>query len=150
MRGFCRQLAMCSAITCQVSRHSSHVRRNIWAMHNSLFYFLTVSYNKRPIIIIIIITTIIIIIIFLSICLSACLPACPSIYLSACPSVRPSVHPSVRPSVYLSIYPCCSQLEHRASVKRFVPLQFLNLSVSVGLLGRGSARRKVATYRNTE
>jgi hypothetical protein len=28
-------------------------------------------------------------------------------------------------------------LEHRASVKRFVSLQFLNLGQSVGLLGRG-------------
>jgi hypothetical protein len=31
---------------------------------------------------------------------------------------------------------CCSQLEHRASVKRFVSLQFLNLTHSVRLLGR--------------
>jgi hypothetical protein len=30
----------------------------------------------------------------------------------------------------------CSHLEHRASVKRFVSLQFLNLRHSVGLLGR--------------
>jgi hypothetical protein len=36
----------------------------------------------------------------------------------------------------LSIYSCCSHLEHRASVKRFVSLQFLNLRQSVGLLGR--------------
>jgi hypothetical protein len=34
------------------------------------------------------------------------------------------------------IYSCCSHLEHRASVKRFVSLQFLNLRHSVGLLGR--------------
>jgi hypothetical protein len=34
------------------------------------------------------------------------------------------------------LYSCCSHLEHRASVKRFVSLQFLNLSHSVGLLGR--------------
>jgi hypothetical protein len=32
---------------------------------------------------------------------------------------------------------CCSQLEHRACVKRFFSLQFLNLRQSVGLLGRG-------------
>jgi hypothetical protein len=32
---------------------------------------------------------------------------------------------------------CCSHLEHRASVKRFVSLQFLNLRESVGLLGQG-------------
>jgi hypothetical protein len=31
---------------------------------------------------------------------------------------------------------CCSHSEHRASVKRFVSLQFLNLRQSAGLLGR--------------
>jgi hypothetical protein len=31
-------------------------------------------------------------------------------------------------------------------VKRFVPLQFLNLRQSVGLLDGGSFRRKAATY----
>jgi hypothetical protein len=34
-------------------------------------------------------------------------------------------------------YFCCSHLEHRASVKRFGSLQFLNLGQSVGFLGRG-------------
>jgi hypothetical protein len=34
------------------------------------------------------------------------------------------------------VYSCCSHLEHRASVKRFVSLQFINLRHSVGLLGR--------------
>jgi hypothetical protein len=34
------------------------------------------------------------------------------------------------------LYSYCSHLEHRASVKRFVSLQFLNLRHSVGLLGR--------------
>jgi hypothetical protein len=34
------------------------------------------------------------------------------------------------------VYFCCFHLEHRASVKRFVSLQFLNLRHSVGLLGR--------------
>jgi hypothetical protein len=34
------------------------------------------------------------------------------------------------------VYSCCSHLEHRASVKRFVSLQFLNLRQSVGLLAR--------------
>jgi hypothetical protein len=34
------------------------------------------------------------------------------------------------------VYSCCSHLEHRTSVKRFVSLQFLNLRHSVGLLGR--------------
>jgi hypothetical protein len=33
-------------------------------------------------------------------------------------------------------YSCCSHLEHKASVKPFVSLQFLNLRQSVGLLGR--------------
>jgi hypothetical protein len=37
----------------------------------------------------------------------------------------------------ISVHPRCSHLEHRASVKRFVSLQFLNLRQSVGLLGRG-------------
>jgi hypothetical protein len=31
---------------------------------------------------------------------------------------------------------CCSHLEHKTSVKRFVSLQFLNLRHSIGLLGR--------------
>jgi hypothetical protein len=34
------------------------------------------------------------------------------------------------------VYSCCSHLEPRASVKRFVLLQFLNVRHSVGLLGR--------------
>jgi hypothetical protein len=34
------------------------------------------------------------------------------------------------------VYFCCSHLQHRASVKRLVSLQFLNLRHSVGLLGR--------------
>jgi hypothetical protein len=38
---------------------------------------------------------------------------------------------------FLFFYSCCSHLEHRASAKRFVSLQFLNLRQSVGLLGRG-------------
>jgi hypothetical protein len=38
-------------------------------------------------------------------------------------------------SIYLSIYPCCFHLQNRASVKRFVPLQILNLRQSIGLLG---------------
>jgi hypothetical protein len=35
-----------------------------------------------------------------------------------------------------SLYSCCSHLEHRASVKHFVSLQFLNLRQSVRLFGR--------------
>jgi hypothetical protein len=34
------------------------------------------------------------------------------------------------------VYSCCSHLEQRATVKRFVSLQFLNLRRSVGFLGR--------------
>jgi hypothetical protein len=51
-------------------------------------------------------------------------------------------------SIYLSffLYSCCSHWEHRASVKRFVSLQFLNPRQSVGLLGRRSAHRKAAIY----
>jgi hypothetical protein len=44
-------------------------------------------------------------------------------------------------------------LEHRASVKRFVALQFLNLRQSVGLLRRGispSQGRYLTNTRNTE
>jgi hypothetical protein len=36
----------------------------------------------------------------------------------------------------LCLYSCCFHLEHKASVKRFVPLKFLNRRQSVGLLGR--------------
>jgi hypothetical protein len=38
---------------------------------------------------------------------------------------------------YLSIYSWCSHMEHRACVKCFVSLQFLDLRQSVGLLGWG-------------
>jgi hypothetical protein len=44
---------------------------------------------------------------------------------------------SIYLSIYLPIYSCCSHLEHRASVTRFVSFQFLNLRQSVGLPGRG-------------
>jgi hypothetical protein len=59
-----------------------------------------------------------------------------------------SIHLSIHLSIYLPIclslclyiyiyfYSCCSHLKHRASVKRFVSLQFLNLRQPVGLLGR--------------
>jgi hypothetical protein len=36
----------------------------------------------------------------------------------------------------LYLHSCCSHSEHRISVKRFVSLQFLNLTQSVGLRGR--------------
>jgi hypothetical protein len=38
--------------------------------------------------------------------------------------------------IWWLVYSCCSHSENRASVKRFVSLQFLNLRHSVGLLGR--------------
>jgi hypothetical protein len=38
---------------------------------------------------------------------------------------------------FFFFYSCSSDLEHRASVKRFVSLHFLNLKPSIGLLGRG-------------
>jgi hypothetical protein len=38
---------------------------------------------------------------------------------------------------FFFFYSCCSHLEHRASMKCFVSLQFLNVRHSVGFLGRG-------------
>jgi hypothetical protein len=97
--------------------------------------------------------------IYLSVCLSVYLSIYLSIYLpvqsttdhcrSRCKGreglplihslIRLSVCLSVCLSIYLSIYlsSCCSHLENRVSVKRFVSLQFLNMGQSVGLLGRG-------------
>jgi hypothetical protein len=43
----------------------------------------------------------------------------------------------VQVRAWFFFYSYCFHLEHRASVKRFVSLQFLNLRQSVGLLGRG-------------
>jgi hypothetical protein len=64
---------------------------------------------------------------------------------------RISQPPSTVPSSDLSIYSCCSQLVHRAFVKRFVSLQFLNLRQSVGLLGRGfSPSQSRYVHTNTE
>jgi hypothetical protein len=54
-----------------------------------------------------------------------------------CSTRVPKNVPFILSDIYLSIYSCCSHFEHRASVKRFVSLQFLNLRQSVGLLGRG-------------
>jgi hypothetical protein len=48
--------------------------------------------------------------------------------------------------VCMHAYSCCAHLEHRASAKCFVSLQFLNLRQSVGLFGRGSDRRNAVTY----
>jgi hypothetical protein len=39
-------------------------------------------------------------------------------------------------SLFIYLCSCCSHLEHRASVKRFVSIQFPNLRQSVGPLGR--------------
>jgi hypothetical protein len=49
-------------------------------------------------------------------------------------------------SISIYLYSYCSHLEHRASVKRFVSLQFLNPRQSVGLLGWGSAHWKATHY----
>jgi hypothetical protein len=49
--------------------------------------------------------------------------------------LRTSLHDLISSSSSSSS--CFSHLEHRASVKRFVSLQFLNLIQSVGLFGRG-------------
>jgi hypothetical protein len=67
----------------------------------------------------------------LSICLSVYL-----IYLSICLSL--SVCPPVR-----YVHPCCSHLEHRAFVKRFVSFQVLNFRQSVGLLGRTGQHKHI-------
>jgi hypothetical protein len=45
--------------------------------------------------------------------------------------------PSHLPWLDHSIFSCCSHLQHRASVKRLVSLQFLNLRKLVGPLGWG-------------
>jgi hypothetical protein len=50
-------------------------------------------------------------------------------------SIHSSIHPSIHPSIYL--YSCSSHLENKASVKRFLSLQFLNRRQSIWLLGRG-------------
>jgi hypothetical protein len=49
--------------------------------------------------------------------------------------IHPNPFKTIYLSIYLSIYSCCSNLEHKASVKHFVSLQFLNFRQSVGLLG---------------
>jgi hypothetical protein len=54
--------------------------------------------------------------------------------------LTPHIHTHILEYVFFFFfffYSCCSHLEHRASGKRFVSLQFLNLRHSVGLLGRG-------------
>jgi hypothetical protein len=53
-------------------------------------------------------------------------------------------------TTYSLSLPSCPHLEYRTSVKRFFSFQFLNFRKSIGLLGRGSARRKAAVYTNTE
>jgi hypothetical protein len=55
---------------------------------------------------------------------------------------------------FFFLYSCCSHLEHSASVKRFVSLQFLNLRQSAGLLvwgisqsqGRYLTQTKIHTF----
>jgi hypothetical protein len=50
------------------------------------------------------------------------------------------------PSIYLSSYPCCSNLQHWASVKRLFHFNFLILHIRYDSLDGGSARRKAAAY----
>jgi hypothetical protein len=49
-------------------------------------------------------------------------------------------------TLLLLLLPFWLPLEHVASMKLSVPLQFLNLGQSVGLLGRGSAHPRTSTY----
>jgi hypothetical protein len=51
---------------------------------------------------------------------------------------------------FFLFYSCCTHLEHRTSVKRFVSLQFLNLRQSVGLLGQGisPSQTQIETHRH--
>jgi hypothetical protein len=44
---------------------------------------------------------------------------------------------SLTSDLFLFFYSCCSNLEHRASVKRFVSSQFLNLRHWLVLIGWG-------------
>jgi hypothetical protein len=55
-----------------------------------------------------------------------------------------TIHSFVHPSIFLLLL-----LEHRASVKRFVSLQFLNLKQSVEFLGRGISTSQ-GRYLHTE
>jgi hypothetical protein len=59
------------------------------------------------------------------------------IYISIHLFINVCIHLSMYLYIYLSNYSSCSHLEHWASVKRFVSLQFVNLRQSVGLLGLG-------------
>jgi hypothetical protein len=62
---------------------------------------------------------------------------------------RDGCPPSLPPSH--SLTPVVPTLDHRASVKRFVSLQFLNPIHSLSdSLDEGSARCKATTYTNTE
>jgi hypothetical protein len=74
-------------------------------------------------------------ILFLSliICDCSCLLSC-----FLCPSVQ-------IPIFFCFFYPCCSHLEHRVSVKRFVSLQCLNVRLSVGIFGQGIGPSKAPT-----
>jgi hypothetical protein len=64
--------------------------------------------------------------------------------IAVCTSMYVYMH--ISSSVFMHVAPT---LEHRASLKRFVSLQFLNLRQSVGLLGGGITRRKAAIYTET-
>jgi hypothetical protein len=51
---------------------------------------------------------------------------------------------------FFFLYYCRSRLEHRASVERFVSLQFLNLRESVGLLWRGISPSQGRSLKHTQ
>jgi hypothetical protein len=68
-------------------------------------------------------------------------PLCPPKTPHACPDANPGrrgVTPATnRLSYGTASCSCYSHLDHRASAKRFVSLQILNLIQSVGIFGRG-------------
>jgi hypothetical protein len=58
------------------------------------------------------------------------------LFKNVLPNIKYEVQSKTGRSVGWLVYSCCSHLEHRATVKFFVSLQFLNLRYSVGPLGR--------------
>jgi hypothetical protein len=58
-------------------------------------------------------------------------------YLATLTALVLIITPTISPFSFYFFYSCCSHVEHRASVKRFDSLQFINLRQSAGLFGRG-------------
>jgi hypothetical protein len=67
---------------------------------------------------------------------------------ASCPITR--YYPGIGWLVGWLVFSCCSHLEHRASVKRFVSLQLLNPRHSIGLLGRVISTSQGRYLTNTE